>query len=126
MRFYTIHLPRRPWAPDKTLAEARAVKDGFSWPAFFFSFVWALWHRLWFAAIVIIVIEFILGTIVDAFGIDIVTDSALSLGFAMIVGWIANDLRRGRLARQGLAEAGVVIAGSQEDAVRRYFTEGGR
>ena len=23
------------------------IKDGFSWPAFFFSLIWALWHRLW-------------------------------------------------------------------------------
>jgi len=30
--------------PDGTL---QAVKDGFSWPGFFFSGLWLLWHRIW-------------------------------------------------------------------------------
>jgi hypothetical protein len=126
MRFYTIHVPRRPWSPEKTIAEARAVKDGFSWPAFFFSFIWALWHRLWLAALALALIEIAIGMITDAIGLDPVTESVAALGLALIVGWIANDLRRARLARLSLAEAGVVVASSQEAALQRYFTEGGR
>lgn len=123
MRFYTIHVARRPWAPESALAEARAVKDGFSWPAFFFSFVWALWHRLWLVAAALIGLEFATGLVVDATGLDVLTETVASLGLALIVGWVANDLIRRDLERRGLAEAGVVMADSEEDAIKRYFTE---
>ena len=44
MRVYTVHMRRPALDPD---ADFRLVKEGFSWPAFFFSFLWALWSRLW-------------------------------------------------------------------------------
>ena len=44
---YTVHMRRPALDPGTRL---RLVKEGFSWPAFFFSFVWALWSRLWLVA----------------------------------------------------------------------------
>ena len=126
MRFYTVHVAKRPWAPESALADARAVKDGFSWPAFFFSFVWALWHRLWLVAAALIGLEFVTGLVVDASGLNVLTETALSLGIALIVGWVANDLVRRDLERRGLTEAGVVMADSAEDAIERYFIETSR
>ncbi len=124
MRFYTIHAPRRPWASTETsIEEARAVKDGFSWPAFVFSFIWALWHRLWLVAAAIFVAEFAIGLLVGLIGLGAVANGVLSLGTALIVGWLANDLRRDHLERIGLTDLGVVIAGNGEDAIERYFTE---
>ena len=124
MRFYTIHAPRRPWAgPDTAIAEARAVKDGFSWPAFVFSFLWALWHRLWLVAVLIFVAEFAIGLLVGLVGFGGTVNAAVSLGMALVVGWLANDLRRDHLERRGLADLGIVMAASGEDAIERYFTE---
>ena len=124
MRFYTIHAPRRPWAAVETsLAEARAVKDGFSWPAFVFSFVWALWHRLWLVAVLIFVAEFAVGMLVGFIGFGGFVNTIVSLGMALVVGWLANDLLRDHLERRGLTDLGVVIAASGEDAIERYFTE---
>ncbi len=45
---YTVHVRGRGRADDDVVL----VKDGFSWPAFFFSLIWALWHRLWFFALI--------------------------------------------------------------------------
>jgi hypothetical protein len=124
MRFYTIHAPRRPWANTETsIEEARAVKDGFSWPAFVFSFVWALWHRLWLVAVLIFVAEFAVGLLVGLIGFGAFVNAVVSLGLALVVGWLANDLRRDHLERQGLTDLGVVIAASGEDAIERYFSE---
>ena len=47
MNVYTVHLRRHGLDPDRDLL---VVKEGFSWPAFFLSFLWALWHRLWVPA----------------------------------------------------------------------------
>ena len=124
MRFYTIHAPRRPWASTETsVEEARAVKDGFSWPAFVFSFVWALWHRLWLVAAAIFAAEFAVGMLVGLIGFGGLVNGVVSLGIALVVGWLANDLRRDHLERQGLTDLGVVIAASGEDAIERYFNE---
>ncbi len=124
MRTFTIHIPRRPWASTaSTVAAARAVKEGFSWPAFFLSFVWALWHRLWLMAGALIAIELAAGFAANAVGLDVVTESAISLGIALIVGWVANDLLRERLEHHGLAMGGVVLADSGEEAVNRFFGE---
>jgi hypothetical protein len=127
MRFYTIHAPTRPWASRQAvIADTRAVKDGFSWPAFIFSFVWALWHRLWLIAAAIIGFEFAAGLAIEASGVGIVTQTAASLAVALVVGWVANDFVRRDLERRGLAEQGVVMAGSAEEAVARYYAETAR
>ena len=105
------------------VAATRAVKDGFSWPAFFFSFLWALTQRLWVAAAVLLVAELVLSAATEY--LDMTTAVAVSLGAMLIVGWIGNDLKRRALARRGLPEQDVVLAASGEDAVRRYFAETG-
>jgi hypothetical protein len=124
MRTYTIHIPRRPWAsPSTAIADTRAVKDGFCWPAFFFSFVWALWHRMWIVAAIIFVVELGVGFAIDFAALDGVTEAAISLGIALIVGWVANDLRRYELEKTDLSEGGVVLAATGEDAIKRFFSE---
>src|SRR4051812_25971719 len=56
MKIYTLHLPRdaRPGDPE-ILEQAELVKDGFSWGAFLFTFLWLLFHRLWLAGIAVLV-----------------------------------------------------------------------
>ena len=41
MRVYTVHIADGPTGP--AVADAVLVKEGFSWPGFFFSALWALW-----------------------------------------------------------------------------------
>jgi len=127
MRIYTIHVPRRPYwtqggrSMSVTVAATRAVKDGFSWPAFFFSFLWALTQRLWVPAAVLLAAELAVSAAAEV--LDPTTAIALSLGAMLVVGWIGNDLKRRALERRGLALHDVVLAPSGEEAVRRYFVE---
>ncbi len=127
MRTYTIHVPSgRSWRrSDASIANAiaatRAVKEGFSWPAFFFSFFWAMTQRLWLVAVVLLVVELGLSALVDM--LDAASGVALTLGVMLITGWIGNDLKRRGLARSGLPMQGVVLADSGEEAVRRYYAE---
>ena len=51
MNTYTVHLRRHGLDPERDVV---LVKEGFSWPAFFLSFLWALWHQLWLAAALIL------------------------------------------------------------------------
>ena len=132
MRIYTVFTPTQiaeggpgaggdPGAGSNPTADAEAVKEGFCWPAFMLSIFWALWHRLWLAALIFFAANLGLGAALALSGADPLTSAAASLGLAAIIGWTANDLRRAKLSAQGFAERAPVIAATGEAAIRRYF-----
>ena len=59
MRLYPLHLPAiKPGRvlPDgcrlhHQMADMVPIKEGFCWPALFFSLFWSIWHRLWLVAL---------------------------------------------------------------------------
>jgi hypothetical protein len=104
LRIYTVHLRRPVRDQDKDVV---LVKEGFSWPAFLFSGLWALWNRLWLVA---------LGLCLDP-----LSEIAISIGFALLVGFVANDLRRWTLAGRGYFEADVVAAPDALAAELRFY-----
>src|ERR671913_35205 len=55
MKTYTLHLPARAAAGDaEAIERAVLVRDGFSWGAFFFSFLWFFVRRLWLAGLIVL------------------------------------------------------------------------
>ncbi len=118
MRLYSIHLPPA-WIGDRAPV---AIREGFCWPAFFFTFLWAMVHRLWWAAIGIFTAAAALGAAGELAGIDPVSQTAVSLAFALGMGWEANDLRRRGLERAGFAPEGVVAAEDTEVAALRFLS----
>ncbi len=119
-RIYTVHV--RAWAASAD-RDAVFLREGFSWGAFFFSILWALWHRLWFWAVILLGISALLTLVPELIGLDLITDSAVSLAVALLIGWHANDWRRRALERSGYVTAGVVAAPSLEEAERRFFAK---
>jgi len=118
MRLYAVHLRRHGLDPDRDVV---LVKEGFSWPAFFLSFVWALWHRLWLAAALIALAQALVGLGVYLAHPDPVSQIVLSLGLAAIVGYLAAEIRQTKLARQGFAFAGVVGGEDADQAYQRFL-----
>ena len=118
MRVYSVHIKPLSLALDR---DAVLVKEGFSLPAFVFTFVWALWHGMWLAGALILIAGIAVQSAGALAGLDPLSQSALGLGFAAIVGFGANDWRRRGLARQGYGMEGWVAAQDSEAALRRYF-----
>ncbi|MBT3915290.1 MAG: DUF2628 domain-containing protein [Rhodospirillaceae bacterium] len=118
MRIYTLH---QPSISQDAAAAVVPVKEGFSWPGFFFSVFWALWHRLWFWAIGFAVASIVLGLVLKGLGGDEFVQSTASLALALIIGWTANDLRRRKLAKQGFEERAVMVANNKETAIARFL-----
>jgi len=122
MRIFTVHMKRaghgKKSDPDRDLI---LIKEGFSWPAFFFSGLWALWHRMWLWAVIIIAANVSLSFTLSRFGIDTLSQSIISFGFAIIIGMIANDLRRRSLSYKEYREFGVVAADDVSVAEGRFF-----
>jgi len=119
-RIYTVHVRAWSTAADR---EAVVLREGFSWGAFVFSVAWALWHRLWFWALIVLGLSALIAVAGELAGLDPVTDGAIGLGLALLVGWQANDWRRRALEKRGFVTAGVVAASSLIEAERRFFAK---
>lgn len=118
MRIYTVHV-RTPAA--RLDRDVQLVKEGFSWPAFFFSVLWALWSRLWLVALILFAIEILWGLAAEWLGLHAVLNGVVSLGLALAVGFVGNDLKRFGLFRRGYGEVGVVAGRDRDAALQRFF-----
>lgn len=118
MRIFSVHdRPGSP-APDRGVL---LVKEGFCWPAFFLTALWALWHRLWRAAAALLVAGAGLEAALRYSGADQATAAAGWLAFSLLAGLGGNDWRRSGLLRRGYRRLGLVAATSREAALRRFF-----
>jgi hypothetical protein len=118
MKVYTIHLRPGSLSPDR---DAVAVKEGFCWPAFFLGPLWALWHRMWRAAVFIVLALSAVGAAVALIEPDPATDFAISLAVSVLIGYCANDWRRASLARAGWRFEALSAAADRDAAMRRFF-----
>lgn len=121
MRIYTVHLRRRAdplFTPD---LGAVFVREGFNWAAFLFTWIWALACGLWIPAAILFAADIALALGAAAIGLDGGSAFWLSLGWHVIVGFIAEDLRRWSLGLRGYGLADIVSGESREAAERRFF-----
>ena len=117
LRTYTIHLPALAVRGDaQALDRAEIVPDGFSWPAFAFSVLWFLRHRLWLAALLVVALLAGLAGLGRLIGLSPVAGFTVSLLASILVGLEASSLRRWTYARQGRPARDAVIAGSIDEA----------
>ena len=120
MRAYTVHVRTPAQRLDRDVV---LVKEGFCWPAFFFTGLWALATRLWLVALGLIGLELVWASLAMELALPPLTELLISFGLALIIGWVANDLRRWTLFRRGYTEVGVVIAASNDEAMQRFFDQ---
>jgi hypothetical protein len=118
-RIYSVYV--RAWSASAD-REAVFIREGFSWGAFFFSILWALYHRLWLGALVILALSAAVSLGTDLLAVDPLTDAALGLAVSLIIGWEANDWWRRSLERRGYQNAALIAAGSRLEAERRFFS----
>jgi len=97
------------------------VKDGFSLGATAFGPLWALVLGLWEAALIIFIVQLVLGFLINEFVPGNPAQIAAQIGVAITIGICANELRRWNLARRGFAERASVSGTDTIDAERRFF-----
>ena len=97
------------------------VKDGFSWPAFFFGPLWALTNRLWVVGALLIAAMIGIGMIPSAFDGGDALASALTFALALLLGFHGNDVRQWSLERAGYELSAIVAGSNLTDAERRLF-----
>ncbi len=117
MQVYTVHLRREGLDPDRDLV---LVKEGFCWPAFVLTALWALWHRMWLPAAALVAASMLGGGLANMAGANEFTQTTIGLAISVLIGLLGNDLRRRRLDRDGFTEAGV-SGGADADAALLQF-----
>ena len=129
MKFYTLHVPAIETGsvlPDRDrlhrqMAAVVPVKEGFCWPAFFFSVFWTLWHRLWLVALGLVAANLVISVLIFQIGSDEAVIIVVSYSIALMLGFMGNDFRRSKLEKHGFTERGLVIDRTAEAAVRQYL-----
>ena len=122
MKIYTVHL--RPDLPKPYEAPV-FVREGFHWPAFLFTFLWALYQRLWaFAALILLAYGVIFG-LGEALSLSEPSLAALQFAIQLLVGFSANDWLRRRLKKRGYVLADITtgegLLGAQQRFLERYL-----
>ncbi|MBM6593993.1 DUF2628 domain-containing protein [Microvirga pudoricolor] len=117
MTTYTLHLPpdARPGDPSG-LEDAKLVKDGFAWGAFFFNFLWFFAHRLWLAGFGVLIAFGLLQVLLNLFDVHRGFFTLAHLLASILLGLEANTLRRWTYARHGSPVVDVVSADNQDEA----------
>ena len=122
MKTFTLHLPAdaQPGDPD-ALEQAQLVKDGFSWGAFFFTFLWFFYHRLWLAGVSVLVALVAAGLLFAALDVGRLSALWSQILIQFLIGLEANSLRRWTLARRGQPARDVLTAEDRDAAALKAF-----
>lgn len=117
MKIYSIHVAQFCTDPEPDM---RCVSEGFNWAAFIFAPFWALVKGYWLVFIAISVLNVFFMGMVAFFGLDLIGQAVVNIGFNMLVGIYANDLARWTLQKRGFVEEDVVSGENPEHALERY------
>lgn len=119
MAIYTVH--RLPLAAETGEDETVFVKEGFAWPAFFFTGLWAFWHRMWGMGVLLLAGGLALDGSLAFLGADPLVHGTALASYLIFIGLFANDWRRRWLARRGYEFLSPVGGETREGAIRRYY-----
>lgn len=118
LKIYTVHTN-----PDATSLEdgVRFVPESFSLWAFVFTLFWALYHRLWGFALVILSINAVLFVAAEEALLNETAVAILQVALQLWVGYQAHDALRGGLRSRGYAMTALTSGENQIRAEQRYF-----
>ncbi len=122
MKTYTVH--HRSDTPAGILEDAEEavfVKEGFSWPALFVPFVWALYNRMWIVATLILALGLALNGLAHWLKLAGGITFAISLLLNFLIALEANELQRWSLERKGSGLVGLVTGSSRNDCEFIFF-----
>ena len=119
MHLYSIYARRESKNPDLII-----IKQGFSLWALVFNFFWAIYHKMWVVAILIMLANFIVFLMSDAEILLIIEYFKYAIQF-FVFGFFATELRELYARKQGMELDDVILANSEEDAESKYIMRTG-
>lgn len=100
----------------------QAVKQGFGWPAFFFTVIWAFAKNMWglcFAFLVVISLLTLVKTAFEQEGSEggVLVIFLARLALCIVFGVKGNDWRRGNLQKRGFEKVRTVQSETHDAAI---------
>jgi len=124
MRDYAVLVRER--GPQR-LPDYAVVPYGFSWGAFLFQALWALYRGVWLTAIALLLIGLAVQVVVAMAGLPPASAFAMELGAAVVMGLAGPHLRLLELGRRGFRLIDIVAARSLAEAegagIRRHVEQ---
>jgi hypothetical protein len=116
MKIFTAHRP-----PQASQEEAVFIKEGFSWPAFFFSVIWLVLKRLWLPLILYLLAIALLVALAAQLSLSDSFVLIAVLALNLLLGMEGNERRRRAMARRGFIEEGPFVGKDVQEAELKYF-----
>lgn len=95
-----------------------AVKNGWSWPAFFFTWIWAFVKRLWLVGVIVFLFGILASSIPEAWLVG-------ELIISIVMGVKGNELRVKRLSDSGYEQVATVEARTPDHALNVHLASQG-
>jgi hypothetical protein len=102
----------------------QAVKQGWSWPAFLFSFVWAVVKKMWAIGIGLFILSLIFISLVGR-GSDLLING-MSIVVSVIFGIYGNSWREKNLESRGYKMKDTITAANPGEAEAMFMKSGSR
>lgn len=122
MQTYIVYEPPKP--PDNRVKRAERlvfVREGFSWIAALLGPIWMLFHRMWLALFLYVVLMLVLSAVLLAAEASQPWLTLATVAVHLSIGFEAGSLRRWKLERRGWRMLGAVVGPSQIECERRFF-----
>ena len=104
------------------LGMTEAVKQGWSWPAFFFSPIWAMVKKMWLLGSITLVGVLVLYAMFGSTSQRFSFADLLSLGISIVFGVQGNAWRESNLLSRGFKRIGTVTAANPEGALALHVS----
>ena len=117
MRAYSVYQN-----PEQSNGQEIFVEERFSWGAFFFSVLWAVYYRAWSVfGVALLTVGFLCGA---WFGGIFSVQICLLFGTVLsaLLGWQASDFLGKELERKGFIMVAVVLGRDRDAAEVRFFS----
>lgn len=121
MKVFTVHEPPTPGEGSGRFDRFAFVKEGFSWPALFFPFIWALWHRMWWVLLGWLAVAVATTVIAELVPETETVVGVFSVLFTLWFALEANGLRRWSLDQKGWRMVGVAAGRDLVEAEQSFF-----
>lgn len=99
------------------------VKDGFCWPALFFTPIWLIFRGMWLILIFYIGISLTFWAVEDAGYISSSVAFWAQLGMSLLFAYEANFLRKWTLQRANYQHIGVSLGRNLQEAEVNFFAQ---
>ncbi len=120
MKFFAVYIKTDAEAPLETV---KCVGTKFSFIAGIFQGFWALYHRIWWLAALLIAIEAMLGYARVEQWLDGGSIALVNLAIFAVVGFSANDWQEANLRHKGYTLMNVLVARNEMEAKARFFAQ---